>query len=160
MTNGFAAPPARWNPGHVMPQAPDMLAPDTGLVEPVSEPLLTRLDRLIGILERHPQAHDKAVTLEFASPAGLVTGNTLAYDGSSPRLSSSGIEAQTFIVDNPSGYILREMNSRRWIPQTTFNYLLTLLPSQHNIELRVFGGSDLTATTITVVATERVYFKW
>lgn len=159
---GLAAPAVRrqWAGGFAAPQAPDALAPDPGYEPIVSDPLITRLDRLIGLLERHPEPRDKHVELAFTSPAGAAVGTILTYDGSSPRLHTSALYAWTFLVDNPSNYVLQETRSRRLIPQTTFNYPVTLLTAQNHLELVVFSGTDNNANTVIVVATERIFFKW
>lgn len=119
-----------------------------------SQPIESRLDRLLSVLERHQEGWNKyAPHIELPLAAGLAVGATaLAHTSFNPTL-----WAKTLIIDNESGYRLQETRTGRVIPPFSYNYMVHCFPATNSMAFKVLAGESAVVGHLTVIATEAIF---
>lgn len=147
--NGYGS-----NGGAIGPTAHEVMGPNRrqGSLS-FSEPIETRLDRLIGVLERHPDDRAKYSILLVPLTATQVSGDEVRHQ---VALGQGNHKARTLLVDNPSGYLLQESVTQRYIPPGVFGYPIPCYPAVDAPRFVVVTGAS-EACTLVCVATEREY---
>lgn len=117
-----------------------------------SEPLASRLDQLIGVLQIHKETFDRFANKQYAVASGLTAPSAVATnDPLEPSL-----EAKTLFVDNPGLYELYFPSINRHVPPNAYGYILVCFPAIRNIDLVISGGASSVAYSISVTGTERL----
>lgn len=141
------------SPANIIDTAPGQLRTDSeAMLRTFSEPLLTKLDRAIGLLEQHPETFDKYQHVPFVINAGIAAG-TIAQG---PTPLQAGLYAKTILVDNPGGYqlFIREVN--RYVPPDCFSFPVRCFSAPSTLTVVVTGGSSATPYTVICTPTESV----
>lgn len=146
---------SRGNEGIVHPGPAETVGPlrqSQAAFRDITQPLESKLDRVLGMLSRHDELFWRNDVQQTAAAPGLAVGAKL-FDNVPLK---QDVHARTFIIDNPSGYTLLLDKLSRLVPPGTYGYVVRCYPAQNTLTLSVAAGTSAVSQNVTVVATEEV----
>jgi hypothetical protein len=139
--------------GHTTPP------PTTGIQE--SPPMAEK--HIAGVREVHPEDFGHYRHLPVIVPASLAAGSEIlngqpvAPNSAQLNQVNLDFQAQSIVVDNPSGYTLFFPDLNRQVPGGSYNVIIRCFPAITRLRCIVQSGSQTTSILVTITAYERPF---